>query len=112
MNKQREWLVRAAVELGLRVDTSYTVVLSSGLSFTAEAYFPDLGTSRGTAVFTSPLQPDLAMELRSGHHPASHFGAPLDGEKFDLESYAEMFAEWGWSGAPGDRPAWMDHFAD
>jgi hypothetical protein len=110
MSKQREWLVRAAVELGLRVSTEYTVTLPSGRQVRAEAFFPDLGTDRGMAVFTSPLAPELLAELRRGTHPASHFAAPGEHEQFDLDSYAEMFAEWGWSRRPDERPAWMIAF--
>jgi hypothetical protein len=36
----------------------------------------------------------------------------LPNEQFDLQNYAEMFKDWGWSGPPGMRPDWMANSAD
>ena len=112
MSRQREWLVRAAVELGLQVRTDHVLRLPSGREVTAEAYFPDLGTEVGWAVFDAALPKEVELELVEQAYPASYFSAPGLDESFDLESYAEMFAEWGWSGAPALKPAWMEEFED
>jgi len=33
---------------------------------------------------------------------------PLHSEEFDLESYVEMFSDWGWGNVNERKPDWMD----
>jgi hypothetical protein len=37
---------------------------------------------------------------------------PAAAAQFDLQSYQEMFSDWGWSGAPDKRPGWMEKSSD
>jgi hypothetical protein len=109
MSRLREYLLRAADGLGLRVETEHTITLPSGTRLEAEAFFPDLGTPAGMAVIRSDLVgsetiAELLFEMR---YPASFIGEPSPAEKFDIDSYAEMFTEWGWCGTTATRPPWM-----
>ena len=108
VDRQQAWLVRAAVELGLRVETDYVVTLPTAGPLKAVAFFPDLSSDTGIAVFPGSLPIDTQQELHREGHNTSIFDEPGADEEFDVETYAEMFAEWGWSGPPDDRPAWMD----
>ena len=109
MSKLREFLFSAAGELGLRVESEHTIVLADGTRLTAEAFFPDLGGPTGIAVFSSDDLSAVSIEelLRAGH-TASFIGEPGAREVLEIDGYARMFAEWGWTGGPDRRPFWME----
>jgi hypothetical protein len=48
-----------------------------------------------------------ASELLAAGYAYSVLDEPNAVEQFDLKSYQEMFADWGWSGAPDQKPGWM-----
>ena len=109
MSKLREQMVRAAKALGLRVEMDHSITLASGTRLEVDAFFPDLGTHAGMAVLRSDLVgsetiEDVLFEMR---YPAAFIAEPSAAEEFDIDSYAAMFSEWGWSGVPESRPAWM-----
>jgi hypothetical protein len=109
MSRLREYLVRAAGELGLRLETEHTITLASGARLEADAFFPDIGTPVGMAVVRSErVSPETMEEVlfRMGY-PAAFVGEPTAAEEFDIDSYAAMFSDWGWCGNPEKRPAWM-----
>jgi hypothetical protein len=109
MNDMPKYLVRAAEELGLRITVAHVVTLSGGRPLHSEAYFPDLGNPRGTLVFrpTGDLDNSARQELKAQGYGISTFSEPLPSETFEIENYAEMFSEWGWSGEMNQRPSWM-----
>ena len=109
MNRMQEWLVHAAQELGVRVILAYVAVLSDGKQISTQALFPDLGGTFGTLVFDSMdvLDPEARRDLGAQGYSISTFSEPLPKEEFDLESYAEMFSEWGWTSNEMQKPAWM-----
>ena len=110
MNRMQEWLVRAASELCVRIELEYVVPLFDGGTLKTQARFPDLGNELGTLVFSSRDSVDVAAKraaLAQGYG-ISTFAEPGSNEQFDRDSYAEMFAEWGWIGAEGEKPDWMD----
>jgi hypothetical protein len=105
----QEWLARAADELGVRVEIGRVVTLSDGMNVGCQALFPDLGNVLGTLVFDSDNAVDSGVrrELVAQGYGMSTFSEPLAGEVFDLDGYAQMFAEWGWTGSASKRPTWM-----
>jgi hypothetical protein len=109
MNRMQEWLVHAAQELGVRVALAYVAVLSDGKQIPTQALFPDLGGAFGTLVFdsTDVLDPEARRDLVAQGYSISMFSEPLPKEEFDLESYAEMFSEWGWTSNEMQKPTWM-----
>jgi|SRR5882762_8809315 len=79
-------------------------------SFPTQALFPDLGGALGTLVFESPDTLDAPTwdALIDQGFATSAFSAPLPDEEFDIGSFAEMFAEWGWTSDDKPKPPWMD----
>lgn len=110
VSKLQDWLARAAVELGLRVELDHALQLSGGHRVIAEAFFPDLGTPNGIAVVSDLHPAETIEELHRRGYAASVLSEPHDTEEYDLQGYAEMFTEWGWGSETTDRPAWMDEF--
>jgi hypothetical protein len=50
---------------------------------------------------------DSAQALLDMGYGYSVIDEPLPDEEFYLESFQEMFRDWGWSGKSGGKPAWM-----
>ena len=105
----QEWLARAAQELGVRVFLAYVAALSDGRQVPTQALFPDLGGTLGTLVFDSAdvVDREAKRDLVAQGYSISTFSQPLAKEEFDLEGYAEMFSEWGWTGHEMQKPKWM-----
>jgi hypothetical protein len=61
-------------------------------------------------VFRWEETPDASTrrELSERGFGISTFSEPHAEEVFDLDGYAEMFAEWGWTGNAAAKPTWMD----
>ena len=106
MNRMQEFLARAAQELGVRIFLAHVVVLSNGRQIPTQALFPDLGGTFGTIVFDSP-DPESERDLIAQGYSISTYLQPPPTEEFDLESYAEMFSEWGWTSNEMQKPPWM-----
>lgn len=116
MNRMQEWLSLAAEELGLRIETSYKIELSSGRELIAQAYFPDLSNPNGILVFDWEANVDVRSrhEIEAKGMGVTTFGEPGPNEQFDIEGNKEMFSEWGWAGKFVEKPSWMidEHSAD
>lgn len=111
INRMQQWLVRAADELGIRIVVGYVVLLPDGVAFTTQALFPDLGGALGMLVLNSADKVDAQTRraLVDQGFSISAFAEPLPSEVFDVNNYAEMFAEWGWSSEDKMKPTWMDY---
>ena len=109
MNRMQEWLARAAEELGVRIAMDYAAVLSDGTRLPSQALFPDFGSVFGTLVFDSADVLDAAArrDLTARGYSISTFSEPLPNAEFDVDSYAEMFSEWGWTSNERQKPSWM-----
>lgn len=105
----REHLQRSAAELGIRIVSPFNTKLPSGFELTAEALFPDVGAPNGTVVVESnDSVAAIGRELKQMNYTLSSFGAPRENEEIDLESYKEMFREWGWCSTEIQPPSWFD----
>lgn len=108
MAELEERLARACRELGLRIELGVTVALPSGARIAAAALLPDLGARRGMLVVRAYDSVKQSLEeLRREGWAFSVLEDGRPGAPFDRESYAEMFRDWGWSGPPSARPAWL-----
>lgn len=109
MTRMQEWLGHAAELLGVRVEIGYLVSLSDGRKLVSQALFPDLGGAFGTLVFCSQdtFDSSARRDLIAQGYGISMFSEPLPEEVFDIDSYAEMFADWGWCGDEMLKPEWM-----
>jgi hypothetical protein len=109
MNRMQEWLARAAHELRIRVVVGYVAVLPDGSQIQAQALFPDFGGTFGTLVFDSAdtLDARTRADLAAQGYSISTFSEPLPKERFDIDSYAQMLSDWGWTSNELRKPPWM-----
>ena len=107
MAKLEKWLEKAARELEIDVRIRHVIEVSHGRQIVAVALLPDLGAKKGMLVFNSYDQirelKDELVELGYGY---SVLDDPRCGEVFGLDSFREMFVDWGWSGARSRAPQW------
>lgn len=108
MRKRLSWLVRACDELGLHVDREFTITLDGKHMVHAVARVRGLGAESGMLVILDydEVKAHLTEITRSGYG-FSILDEPSSQEEYDLESYAQMFRDWGWSGIETQRPLWM-----
>jgi hypothetical protein len=92
-----------------RVFLAYAAVVSDRKQIPTQALFPDLGGALGNLVFDSVdfLDPEARRDLVEQGYGISTFAQPLAKQEFDLEGYAEMFSEWGWTSTEMQKPTWM-----
>jgi hypothetical protein len=111
MDLMKEWLTKAAKELGLRITIAPAIPIADGRQITFDALFSDLGNLSGTLVLRSSelskIDQDVRSELKRKGYGFSSFDEPHQRENFDINNYIEMFAEWGWSGPNREKPNWM-----
>lgn len=114
MNALQDSLARAAGELGIKIVINQAIDLSGNCKFLAPILFPQFGASKGTLVLNSDdnYAIELIEELRNLGFTASSFLPPEPDEKFDIDSYIEMFSDWGWTGSEESRPKWLLEFGD
>lgn len=101
-------LRRACGDLALGIVTPFELVTDCGAEIKAVALLPQLGAPRGMLIFhdSSELMDRGAVLVEMGYGYSVLDGRGVD--EFDLESYKEMFRDWGW-GRPEDpdAPSWM-----
>ena len=108
MTRQQPCLQRACEELGLELVIPFTLILREGVQIDAQALMPQLGGPKGMIIVThyNDLR-GMDSELERLGYGFSVFGEPNPSEHFDLESYVEMFSDWGWGNLDGGKPNWM-----
>jgi len=108
MKKLLSWLAQARDELGLHVDREFTVALDDKHVIHAVARVRDLGAEKGMLVVSDydEVKAHLAQITKAGYG-LSVLDEPSPLEEYDLERYAQMFRDWGWSGVESQRPQWM-----
>ena len=101
-------LARACAALGLTVENDRVVEIPGGPPLLPLARIPSLGAPNGMLIFRNydDVRP-RAEDLLLANYAYSVLDEPRSGELFDIESFKEMFADWGWSGDPLSRPVWM-----
>jgi hypothetical protein len=104
-NAERFW--RACAELGLRAELGFTVTLPGAVLYPF-ARICDLGAPKGMLLFTSSSemkgQGEALVERGYGYSVLSE---PRDDEEFDIDTFQEVFRDWGWSGEPDNAPSWI-----
>jgi signal transduction histidine kinase len=108
MSKLLSWLVQACDELGLHVDREFKITLDGEHVVHAVARVRGLGAENGMLVISDydEVKAHLA-EISKAGYGFSILDEPSSQEEYDLESYAQMFRDWGWSGTETPRPLWM-----
>lgn len=107
MSKLLDWLQASCLALGLRLDVPFSLDLGGGRVVHAVARVRDLGEVNGMLIVRSYDEVrDLLNELRQTGYGFSVLDEPLPSEDFDLDSFREMFMEWGWAAEQSWKPAW------
>lgn len=108
-------LLSVAQALSLRIELNPAFAFSNGNPFYFDVLFPDFGAPNGMLISDS----DRARAIGAKGHKLvfskgygySSWDEPADGKSFDpdcdLESFIEVFSDWGWSGDESKRPKWL-----
>jgi hypothetical protein len=108
MKKLLSWLVQACDELGLHVDPDFTITLDGKHMVHAVARVRGLGAENGMLVISDYEEArDHLAEITRAGYGFSILDEPSSQGEYDLESYAQVFRDWGWSGVETQRPLWM-----
>ncbi len=99
MTRLENDLIRACEALGIKIDLGFKLSCPNGHEVRSIARLPHVGAASGMLVVgTFEEVEDHREYLDSEGFGYSVLDQPGDKEVFDLESYREMFCEWGWPG--------------
>jgi len=109
VTKLADWLKKACDESGLHAELGFSPPLPGGAEVsTVVALIQKVGAPNGMLVFrTSDDIEAFRSLLRDAGYGYSVLEEPWAGEQFDLNSFQDMFRDWGWSGSPESKPDWM-----
>ena len=109
MTNLQTFLHRACQELGLTILVPFLLTVRDGIQIKAQALLPQLGAAKGMIIVNryDDLR-GMAQDLQRIGYGYSVLDEPLPAEEFDLESYAELFSDWGWGNVNERKPDWMD----
>ena len=108
MSRLSEWLWRACSALGVRAELGFRLVLQDGTEVHTIARLPDLGAPKGMLLLASYDQVHSHSQvLLDAGYGYSVLNEPRPQEDFDLDSFRDMFKDWGWSGEVTRKPQWM-----
>ena len=95
-----DWLLKACDLLGLDADINFKVVVGNGRTLHAIVRIRSIGAENGMLIFGSfdEVSPYVDELLRAGYG-FTVLSEPYVGEQFDLDSYRNLFRDWGWSGS-------------
>ena len=109
MTKCKNWLLRACTELGLSIELDFAFPLSDGRKLKVLARIVGLGASNGMLLVSTAkvLEGGVSEEILRADYGYSVIDEPRPDEEFDLDSFRDMFVDWGWCGEPSKQPHWM-----
>ena len=83
--------------------------MREGIRINAQALLPQLGGPKGMIVLNRYDDLcDTPSELPRIGYGYSFLDEPLPLEDYHLESYVEMFSDWGWDKVNERKPDWMN----
>jgi hypothetical protein len=109
MTNLQTLLQRACQDLGVSIVVPFLLTVREGIRINAQALLPQFGGPKGMIVVNH--YDDLcgiAAELPRMGYGYSVLDEPLPSEDYDLESYVEMFSDWGWGNVNERKPDWMN----
>jgi len=109
MTNLQSFLQRACHDLGLNIIAPFLLTVHEGIQINAQALIPQLGAPKGMIVVNHYDELlGIAAELPNLGYAYSVLDEPLPPEGYDLQSYVEMFSDWGWGNASERKPDWMN----
>jgi hypothetical protein len=102
--------IKAAKELGIRVEAPYVIKDKQGHSLEFIAYVPDFGGSKG-AVLIAATPPGLRYDHKAVACAKQHrfYYSILNSEaysEFDRDDFIATLDDWGYFGPPERKPVW------
>jgi hypothetical protein len=98
VTRQELYLKQACDGVGLQIDFGFEVTCPDGYVVKSVAHIRDVGDVHGMLVFSRYEEMMGRSEcLSSLGYGYTSYGEPGDKEVFDLESYKQMFRDWGWT---------------
>ena len=109
MTNLQSFLHRACQELGLTINVPFLLTMCDDIEINAQALLPQLGAPNGMIIVNHYDELcGTVSKLQSMGYSYSVLDDPSPTEKFDLESYIEMFSDWGWGTVNERKPDWMN----
>lgn len=108
MTTLEKWILSACEVLELNVDFGFSLDVGEGHEIRAIARVRNVGSTNGMLVVShyEEVRPFADAINRAGYGYAV-LDEPRPDERFDLESFKEMFGDWGWFGSDAQRPRWL-----
>lgn len=98
MSKMRDWTIEACTRLGLAVESDFVWIAHDGIEVRPMLRIPAIGSKNGMLIFSTHGDIETYEdELVKEGYGYTVIGEPGEQEEFDIQSYEEMFADWGWS---------------
>lgn len=108
MNRLANEISQACDALGLCADIGFSLVFSNGHEIQAIARIRYVGAENGMLVVSNYDEvKNYADEICQKKYGFSVLDEPLDNEMLDLDSYMDMFRDWGWCADMAQKPNWM-----
>ena len=96
----------ASHDLGIVVETPFTLVLASGGRIDADVLVKDFGSPQGMLLSTDPgVFHAFDKEIVSAGYGYSALVSPVY-ESYDPHVFMEVLNHWSWAGTEEDRPTW------
>jgi len=97
MTKLADWFVKVGAYYGLPVEVDFVLHLSDVRQLNSVIRVSGVGGEKGMLIFSDheAIRADPAELLAMGFG-YSVMGEPSFGETFDLASFEDVFADWGW----------------
>ncbi len=103
------WLVQACQASNLQVDLGFLAAIGDRKTIQSVARIRGLGAVNGMLIFRHYDEVRSCLnDVRQAGYGFSVLDEPRDDEAFDLQSYQEMFRDWGWSG-PDEKGQHLPH---
>lgn len=109
MTKLENWLVQACLASKLQVDLRFLAAIGDCKTIQSVARIRGLGAANGMLILRHYDEVRFYLnDVRQSGYGFSVLDEPRDDEAFDLQSFQEMFRDWGWSGAD-EKGLYLSH---
>lgn len=95
MTNLQKQLLLACNKLGIEIELDYVLSLTEDKKINTVAYIPSFGGPKGMLIVSSSK--GISQVWDNLDYGFSVLDEPHDKEEFDLDSFKEMFIDWGWS---------------
>jgi hypothetical protein len=99
MTQLESWIVQACHASNLQVDLGFLAAVGDTRTVRSVARIRGLGAVNGMLILRNYDEADSCLnDVKQAGYGFSVLDEPGDDEAFDLQSFQDMFRDWGWSG--------------